>query len=73
MSLSREEIETVVNDFDKIATKSESKSTPKTNNTKILTISIVLILLAAAGGYYLYTKSKKPAAAPVEVVPPTSN
>lgn len=71
MSMSREEMETLVNNFDKIATKSDTPA--KTNsNSKTMIVAAVLILITIAGGYYLYSKKSKKGQSAVVAVEPAS-
>lgn len=56
-TLSREEIEKIVGEFDKISSRTEKKITAM--NMKMIIIVITIVLIAIAGGYYLYLKKSK--------------
>jgi len=56
-TLSREEIEKIVGEFDKISSRTEKKITAM--NMKMIIIVITIVLIAIAGGYYLYLKKGK--------------
>ena len=54
MTLTKEEIEKIVEDFNAIANRTDKKNSQM--NSKFIIVAIAIVALLAGGGYYMYSK-----------------